>query len=192
MHEGDLTRRAFLSRSSAAATAVWLAGQLPAIASAAAYAREARSAGASFSVLTVSEAAVVDAIAGQIIPSDDTPGAREAGVVHFVDRAFETFMSGALEGFRSGLVQFEQGVQARYSTSFSKLDFEKQTEALRTFESTPFFGFLRYLTIVGTFGDPGYGGNRDKVGWKILGYQDRHAWQPPFGYYDEHAEESER
>jgi hypothetical protein len=31
---------------------------------------------------------------------------------------------------------------------------------------------------------PKYGGNHDKAGWKLLGFEDRHVWQPPFGYYD--------
>jgi hypothetical protein len=31
---------------------------------------------------------------------------------------------------------------------------------------------------------PTYGGNRDGVGWKLIGFEDRHTFQPPFGYYD--------
>ena len=31
---------------------------------------------------------------------------------------------------------------------------------------------------------PAYGGNRDGVGWKLIGFEDRHVFQPPFGYYD--------
>jgi hypothetical protein len=34
------------------------------------------------------------------------------------------------------------------------------------------------------FADPAYGGNSDKVGWKLIGFEDRFAWQPPFGEYD--------
>ncbi len=36
------------------------------------------------------------------------------------------------------------------------------------------------------FALPSYGGNRDKAGWHLIGFDDRHFWQPPFGYYDEH------
>jgi gluconate 2-dehydrogenase gamma chain len=32
-------------------------------------------------------AAEIEAIAAQIIPDDDTPGARQAGVIQFIDRA---------------------------------------------------------------------------------------------------------
>ena len=35
-------------------------------------------------------AAEIEAIAARIIPSDATPGAREAGVVYFIDRALST------------------------------------------------------------------------------------------------------
>ena len=37
------------------------------------------------------QAADVDAMAAQIIPTDSTPGAREARVVQFIDRALVTF-----------------------------------------------------------------------------------------------------
>ena len=42
-------------------------------------------------VLTAEQARQVEAIACQIIPTDDLPGAREAGVVYFIDRALKTF-----------------------------------------------------------------------------------------------------
>ena len=41
------------------------------------------------------EAADVEAVAAQIIPTDDSPGAREAGVVYFIDRALATFLLAA-------------------------------------------------------------------------------------------------
>jgi hypothetical protein len=34
------------------------------------------------------------------------------------------------------------------------------------------------------FALPGYGGNRDAAGWKLIGFEDRHVFQPPFGHYD--------
>jgi hypothetical protein len=32
--------------------------------------------------------------------------------------------------------------------------------------------------------DPDYGGNRDGTGWKVIGRDREHMFQPPFGYYD--------
>jgi gluconate 2-dehydrogenase gamma chain len=37
---------------------------------------------------------------------------------------------------------------------------------------------------MGFFGDPSYGGNRDQAGWKLIGFEDKHQYEPPFGYYD--------
>jgi hypothetical protein len=34
------------------------------------------------------------------------------------------------------------------------------------------------------FALPKYGGNRDHVGWQLIGFPDQHIFQPPFGYYD--------
>ena len=34
------------------------------------------------------------------------------------------------------------------------------------------------------FSMPAYGGNRDGVGWKLIGFDDQHAFQSPFGHYD--------
>ena len=47
---------------------------------------------ARLSFLSAAEAADVEAVAAQIIPTDDTPGAREAGVVYFIDRALGSFL----------------------------------------------------------------------------------------------------
>jgi len=37
---------------------------------------------------------------------------------------------------------------------------------------------------MGFLASPAWGGNRDKVGWKLIGFEDAGAFQPPFGYYD--------
>ena len=43
---------------------------------------------------------------------------------------------------------------------------------------------MRGATIAGMFSNPEYGGNRDKIGWKLLGFEDRFSWAAPFGWYD--------
>ena len=40
------------------------------------------------------------------------------------------------------------------------------------------------LTLAGLLALPSYGGNENKAGWKLVGFVDQHAWQPPFGHYD--------
>ncbi|MDH4256161.1 MAG: gluconate 2-dehydrogenase subunit 3 family protein, partial [Gammaproteobacteria bacterium] len=55
---------------------------------------------------------------------------------------------------------------------------------LKHIEHTPFFGGMRFLTVLGLLALPSYGGNAGKLGWKLVGFVDQHAWQPPFGHYD--------
>ena len=136
--------------------------------------------------LTPAEAADVEAVAAQIIPTDETPGAREAGVVHFIDRALATFMSPFAGDYRAEIAAFQAGYRARHpeAASFAALSTAEQIAHLTSIERTPFFDTTRLLTLLGLFSMPAYGGNRDGVGWKLLGFDDQHAFQPPFGYYD--------
>ncbi len=182
------TRRDFLQHAGAVASAGWLAVVWPSVLSTATYARQARMNGAPLSVLTKAEAATLDAVAAQIIPSGDgLPGAREAGVVHFMDRALETFMAPALESVRSGLTEFENGIRTVNPgvESFADLSVDVQTDMMALMVEMPLFGTICFLTLAGMFAHPSYGGNRNRAGWQMIGFDDRHVWQPPFGYYDE-------
>src|SRR5450631_2856028 len=49
-----------------------------------------------------SEASTIDALVAQIIPADETPGAREMGVVRFIDHALAGFLSPLAPTFRTG------------------------------------------------------------------------------------------
>lgn len=140
-----------------------------------------------FKVLSADEVRDLEAIADQILPGDGTPGAVDAGAVRFMDHALETFMQGALEGFRGGLQAMNRTVQEAHpeSTHFADLTPDRQASLIEDAEATPFFGLVRFLTIAGTFSHPSYGGNREKLGWRLLGFDDRHVWQPPFGAYEE-------
>ena len=44
---------------------------------------------------------------------------------------------------------------------------------------------MRRLTVLGLLALPKYGGNHDNLGWKLIGVEDNHFWEPPFGYYDQ-------
>ena len=70
------------------------------------------------------------------------------------------------------------------SASIATLSGKQQMELIRAIEHTDFFELLRTHTLYGFLGNPSYGGNRDQVGWKLIGFDDRHLFQPPFGYYD--------
>jgi gluconate 2-dehydrogenase gamma chain len=128
----------------------------------------------------------IDAITAQIIPTDTTPGAREAGVVEFIQRALGSILAPMAQEFRAGLAEFQHGVQARYSAgaAFAALQPAQQTEWLRSVEHSAFFTMIWQLTVLGMFSNPAYGGNRNGIGWQLLGFKDDHAYAPPFGYYD--------
>jgi len=139
------------------------------------------------SFLTAVEAADVEAVAAQIIPSDDSPGAREAGVVYFIDRALGTFLAQLASDYRADLSAFQSACRGRFpsTASFALLTSGEQIEFLKSGgDQTPFFNTTRLLTLLGMFTLPAYGGNRNRVGWNLIGFQDAHAFSPPFGYYD--------
>lgn len=180
------TRRDFLKTGGAALGSSWLALNMPMIVATARAAADDLQAGAVYKNLTPEEAVELGAWVDQIIPPDETPGAREIGVVYFIDGALGGFMKDAAPMLKQGLAEFQQSVQASYPphSRLSELSFEQQTEALQSAEDTPLFGMLHFMTLCGMFSMPGYGGNRNKAGWNLIGFEDRHAWQPPFGYYD--------
>ena len=187
------SRRDFLATSGTALGA-WMALNLPAIEAAVAYARDARARRQQFRILSPVEARDLEAIAERIVPTDDTPGARDAGVVYFMDRALETFAANQLADVRAGLVDLLVRVRARHgaTATFAGLSEPAQIEMLTEVEQSAFFGSVRFLTLAGMFADPSYGGNRDQVGWKLMGLEMQGSFQPPFGYYDREYGEAGR
>jgi gluconate 2-dehydrogenase gamma chain len=174
--------------------------------------------------------ATVEAAMARIIPTDDHPGAREAGVIDFLDR----YLSGLdyiyakpdgsgferLEGKRAeawqrridilraryveGIEELDRRSQARFGGEFTALDPAQQDEILSDLErSAPesgealaeaevtagygapvepalqqtsteveldFFPLLCLHTRQGFYADSIYGGNRDRVGWEVIGF----------------------
>ena len=147
-----------------------------------------------FSVLSEEEAQEFKAIAARIIPTDETPGATEAGVIYFIDNVLADDREAEHEILRQGMRELQVAAARGISMLpiFFELEPEQQDQLLREVEESPFFGTMRFLTIAGMFSLPEYGGNRDKIGYKLIGFEDRHAWQPPYGSYDaDYAERGE-
>ena len=193
MIDQQLSRRAFLRSASGAARNSLIVLSLPAILVSCERSREARLNQEEFSVLTEEEALEFHAIAARIIPTDETPGATEAGVIYFIDNVLGDNREAEHETLRSGMRELQVAASQSYGISyFHQLEPEQQDELLRLVEGTPFFGTIRFLTIAGMFTLPEYGGNRDNVGYQLIGFEDRHAWAPPFGAYDaDYAERGE-
>jgi gluconate 2-dehydrogenase gamma chain len=182
-----MSRRAFLQASGGVAGSAWLALQAPAVLAAAEAAVAARAAGRPFQHLAAAEAAGIEALAARIIPADDTPGAREMGVIYFIDQALGSFMATEAGTLRDGLAALDALAADTGGQPFAALGPAAQDALLPQIEATPFFGLVHFLTVAGALALPSYGGNRDHLGWQLIGFEHRHAWAPPFGHYDAEA-----
>lgn len=189
MRPETLSRRTFLERSAGTSAAAWAAVALPNLTAIAQAATEARDEAQPFTVLDDGEAAEFAAVAARIIPTTETPGATEAGVIYFMDQSFGTFNAPLLPMLRGGLAEIQAGIPN--GQTFSELSEGEQDAILEASEATPFFGLIRMITFAGFFGLTEYGGNKDGIGWQLLGMDPHaHAHFPPFGHYDaEHRQE---
>lgn len=200
------SRREFLSRGLGGVSSAWVTAHWPAILSAAAHAHTVSSSGApaKFEFLSPEQAAEVEAISARIIPTTDTPGAREAGVVYFIDRALVTFAKGAQKSYIDGLQDFAARTRELFpeAATFSALAPEQQDEVLESFDeqstaptsrgrrnhgaASAFFETIRVHTVMGFLIDPESDrhGNQGAAGWKVIGRDPSHMFQPPFGFYD--------
>jgi gluconate 2-dehydrogenase gamma chain len=136
---------------------------------------------------TQSEAMIVAAAASRIFPSDEAvPGAREAGVVVYIDRQLAgpwgrdryRYTQGPFEenaptefGYQGKAAPrqiYRQGLKDL--AGFDRLEPTEQDQKLKSIEATLFFSLLRQNTIEGMFSDPIHGGNVDMVGWQLIGF----------------------
>jgi gluconate 2-dehydrogenase gamma chain len=185
--DSSTTRRDFIAEVAALAGGGWLALHHPIIVELAEGARAASQQRAPFRTLTPAEARTMEALAEQILPADAaSPGAKDAGAVHFADHALSSFFGDWLPPIRVGLADLDARARSRRRgvTSFADLTFDEQRRIVRQVEGTAFFGLARSLAVMGTFAEPSLGGNQGGAREKILGVEHRPAFQPPFGYYD--------
>jgi gluconate 2-dehydrogenase gamma chain len=144
-----------------------------------------------FEYLAPDAARTLAALAAEIIPSDDGPGATEAGAVYFIDRALATFDQEKREPYQQGLCQIDALRSKLFaaSPSVEALSREQRRELIRALESSEFFDLLRTHVVLGFLANPEYGGNREQAGWTYIGFDDQMSFEPPFGYYDAHKDE---
>lgn len=188
-HVTQASRRSFLAGVTSLGPA-WVLTNWPGILAAQDHARKSAASGSTkFEFFSADQAVEVESVAAQIIPADDTPGAREAGCVYFIDRALTTFDKGRQNVYAEGVPALEAKTRELFpnAAKFSALPSDQQIQVLKTIEKTPFFQQVRIHTITGFFAGPEYGGNRDQIGWKLIGFEGKFNYKPPFGYYDEHS-----
>lgn len=186
MPASQFSRRAFLQTSTTLAKGSLILLAAPAILTACKKADEAMSSEAQgFSTLSDIEALELRSIAARIIPSDESPGAEEAGVIYFIDAVLGDYRDEEYRAVREALLEVQYNAALKFSASyFADLSTSQQDELLIEIENTAFFATIRYLTIAGMFSLPRYGGNKNKLGYELIGFDDQHAWAPPFGFYD--------
>ena len=179
------SRRKFLVHSATGLNAAWIAANFTGILAAQEHVRQATQAGQlpRLAVFTEAQATEVEAMTARIIPADETPGAREAHCVYFIDRVLATFARKSQPAYTKGLLELEEKAGGK----FSALTSEQQIKVLTSIEKTPFFNMVRNHTVIGFFARPLHGGNQDKMGWKLIGYDDSLNHKSPFGFYDEQA-----
>lgn len=112
------------------------------------------------------------AIATQIIPTDDTPGAREAGVVDYIDTKIKNTEDLRLT-YQNGLREIDQQSQKEYGRQFIALDQNQQRQLLKSMEQSPFFRGVR--------GDVIEAFAKSAVGRQLMGFP---GGAQPHGYHD--------
>jgi gluconate 2-dehydrogenase gamma chain len=185
-----MERREFVEAASAALASVLYAARLGDVPSAfaAAVPPPLLSESAPYEFLTPDQVRLLDVITSHLVPSDDTPGAREAHVVRFIDHALATIFADFQKPFAETMAEFTEFTShfRPDGATFLELSPGEQVAALRDLErlKPDVFGPLRDVTMAGMFCHPEHGGNFQKIGWKLIGYVDQYSWAPPFGYYD--------
>lgn len=175
-----MTRRSLLFSTISAAT-------FSDIAEAQQHAQSAGVSNAPFRYLSAADAAEIDALAVQIIPSSDgTPGAKEAGCIRFIDRALETFDREKRDLYRDGLaaVQKKRVELFPESRTIAGLENSQAIALLKSIEPSEFFSLLRTHVVMGFLAVPEWGGNQGMVGWAHIGLEHQMSFHPPFGFYD--------
>src|SRR5271169_1832412 len=154
----DQTRRLFLGQAGASLGLLWLSSLTPdLLAQAHAHAQTAGQSGTkTYRFFTPQQAAEFDAFSAQIIPTDDTPGAREANVVHFTDYVLSTIDSDQQAPVKDAFkaLQEQVGKTVPGATSFAAITPAQQIAVMKAMEKTEAFGVLRGFTLTGFFCDP--------------------------------------
>lgn len=129
--------------------------------------------------LTTGEYKTIEAIAGRVVPATDTPGAIEAGAADYIDFALARAYHNQLAQYRAGISALDVHSRATYGNLFVALMPEHQDAVLEKMESgaidefpgaAAFFELVRTHVLEGLLCEPYYGGNRDLVGWHLVGF----------------------
>ncbi|MHB8875312.1 MAG: gluconate 2-dehydrogenase subunit 3 family protein [Myxococcaceae bacterium] len=127
---------------------------------------------------TSEEYAIVSAACERLLPRDQDPGALEAGVPVYIDRMLQSPMLQQMkEDFLSGTAALDRRANRMFKLGFAEAAPAQQDELLKLFKNSAagtgeahYYELLMVLTLEGFLGDPSYGGNKDGVGWALIGF----------------------
>ncbi len=108
------------------------------------------------SYFSPSEYHTIDVLTALIIPTDDSPGAQEAGVSEFIDFMASHGEKEIQQPMRDGLRWLEGAASKEHGTSFTALSAEQQTGILnraaqRNGDRHAFFRLIRRYTVMGYY-----------------------------------------
>jgi len=132
--------------------------------------------------ITERQLGTLRATADRIIPPDETCGAAEAGAAEFILGLLGGDWSSEQATYLEGLDGIDREAEACHGRAFTALTAGEQDAMLKAIEeddlktawtisSRRFFQMLVEHVLEGFYADPGNGGNRDAVSWKMIGYR---------------------
>jgi hypothetical protein len=122
------------------------------------------------------------AAVNRIIPPDDFPGGWDGGVGDYLFRQFERNLKAVVDTYARGLDALDAEAQVVHGQIFNPLDSSLQDALLAQIEQgivktvwsvdpSAFFSMMVGHCMEGFYSDPGNGGNRDGVAWKMIGFE---------------------
>lgn len=135
-------------------------------------------AAAPLQALSPEEARVIEALCDQIIPADDAPGAKKAGVLYYIDQQLAGPLKRFAPLYHAGIPRLQVVCAERFHSQFADLPYAEQTALLRDIDAGRVDGLASFFTLVidhtmqGFYGSSEHGGNRDEASWKMLGIRD--------------------
>lgn len=124
----------------------------------------------------------LEALMNTIIPADDYPGAWEAGVGDYLLRQLRGDLAHLLPAYQQWLGSLDREARKTAGAAFADLDGGARANLLRrvergdvrakwSIEPAAFFAEVVEHCAEGYYSDPGNGGNRDGVAWRMIGFE---------------------
>ncbi|MBS1149922.1 MAG: hypothetical protein H6Q89_1620 [Myxococcaceae bacterium] len=121
---------------------------------------------------------IVSAACERVLPKDQDPGALDAHVPEYLDRILQSPQLQKMKAdFIPGIAALDRRANRMFQKGFAACAPAQQDELLTIFKDSPeksgeqrWYETLIVLSLEGFLGDPSYGGNKDRVGWALVGF----------------------